>query len=493
MVDYLRRVLKGGSYYFIGLLIAGIVAYSSKIILVRNLSPEDYGLFAAMFTTIAFFLFFRNFGLNISIGQFIPQFKVKKKYSEIKTSIISVLLFQLIISSLFVILFWISADFLALNYFKDPRASFLLRVLSFYFITSIFFKNLASFFKGFQKNRLQSLIEPVKNISMLTMIVLFLYLGYGILAPILAYVFAGLVLLLLFIYPVLKTFNFSKYSFKNLSVFKRMFFFGLPVMMTGVGNKFVSYFDTLMLTYFSSLVEVGVYNIVLPTALLFMLPASAIGAVFMPLISELSARKDFERVKTGMSLLYKYLYMFSAPIIFSLFIFADILIENLFGPGYLIGTLAFRILLVGVLFNMLSELNNQYLIGTGFPKKVFWVMFFGSILNVGLNILLIPLYGISGAAVATSLSYFLMFIISTSKVIHGTKMKLPLFNWFALILGLVAFVGVVYFIKGLIVWNVWIEGAVSLSIGYVVYLYVLKILGILNIEEIKSFVRKITN
>jgi O-antigen/teichoic acid export membrane protein len=105
MVDYLRRVLKGGSYYFIGLLIAGIVAYSSKIILVRNLSPEDYGLFAAMFTTIAFFLFFRNFGLNISIGRFIPQFKVKKKYSEIKTSIISVLLFQLIISSLFVILF----------------------------------------------------------------------------------------------------------------------------------------------------------------------------------------------------------------------------------------------------------------------------------------------------------------------------------------------------------------------------------------------------
>jgi O-antigen/teichoic acid export membrane protein len=224
-----------------------------------------------------------------------------------------------------------------------------------------------------------------------------------------------------------------------------------------------------------------------------MLPASAIGAVFMPLISELSARKDFERVKTGMNLLYKYLYMFSAPIIFSLFIFADILIEKLFGPGYLIGTLAFRILLVGVLFNMLSELNNQYLIGTGFPKKVFWVMFFGSILNVGLNILLIPLYGISGAAVATSLSYLLMFAISTSKVIRGTKMKLPLFHWLALIIGLVAFVGVVYFIKDLISWNVWIEGIVSLSIGYVIYLYILKILGILNVEEIKSFVRRITN
>tara|TARA_Y100000031_G_C8057141_1_gene308902 strand:- start:143 stop:700 length:558 start_codon:yes stop_codon:yes gene_type:complete len=185
--------------------------------------------------------------------------------------------------------------------------------------------------------------------------------------------------------------------------------------------------------------------------------------------------------------------MFSAPIIFSLFIFADILIEKLFGPGYLIGTLAFRILLVGVLFNMLSELNNQYLIGTGFPKKVFWVMFFGSILNVGLNILLIPLYGISGAAVATSLSYLLMFAISTSKVIRGTKMKLPLFHWLALIIGLVAFVGVVYFIKDLISWNVWIEGIVSLSIGYVIYLYILKILGILNVEEIKSFVRRITN
>jgi O-antigen/teichoic acid export membrane protein len=493
MVDYLRRVLKGGSYYFIGLIVAGIVAYTSRVVLVRNLAPEDYGLFAAMFTSIAFFLFFRNFGLNISVGKFIPQFKVKKKYSEIKTSVISVLAFQLLVSSLFVVLFWLSADFLALNYFKDPRASFLIRVFSFYFITSIFFKNLSSFFKGFQKNRLQALIEPVKNISILMLIVVFMYFGYGVLAPVLAYVFVGLILLLLFLYPVLKTFNFWKYPFKNLTVFKRMFIFGIPVMMTGVGTKFVSYFDTLMLTYFSGLAEVGAYNIVLPTALLFMLPASAIGAVFMPLISELSARKDFDRVKTGMSLLYKYLYMFSAPIIFSLFIFADILIENLFGSGYLVGTMAFRILLIGVLFNMLSELNNQYLIGTGFPKQVFWVMFFGSILNVVLNLFLIPRYGLSGAAVATSLSYLLMFTISTAKVIGGTKMKLPLFTWSVLVIGLTAFVGVVYFIKALVAWNVWVEGAVSLSIGYVVYLYVLKILGILNVKEIKSFVHRITN
>ena len=59
MVDYLRRVLKGGSYYFVGLIVAGIVAYTSRVVLVRNLTPEDYGLFAAMFTAIAFFLFFR--------------------------------------------------------------------------------------------------------------------------------------------------------------------------------------------------------------------------------------------------------------------------------------------------------------------------------------------------------------------------------------------------------------------------------------------------
>ena len=64
MVDYLRKVLKGSSYYFIGLIIAGIVAYTSRVVLVRTLAPEDYGLFAAMFTSIAFFLFFRNFGFS---------------------------------------------------------------------------------------------------------------------------------------------------------------------------------------------------------------------------------------------------------------------------------------------------------------------------------------------------------------------------------------------------------------------------------------------
>ena len=118
MVDYLRRVLKGGSYYFIGLLIAGIVAYSSKVILVRNLSPEDYGLFAAMFAVIAFFLFFRNFGLNISLGKFIPELKVKKKHSEIKTSIISVFYLQIISSLIFSTIFFFTSDYLAKVYFK---------------------------------------------------------------------------------------------------------------------------------------------------------------------------------------------------------------------------------------------------------------------------------------------------------------------------------------------------------------------------------------
>jgi hypothetical protein len=72
-------------------------------------------------------------------------------------------------------------------------------------------------------------------------------------------------------------------------------------------------------------------------------------------------------------------------------------------------------------------------------------------------------------------------------------MKLPIFNWISLIVGLAAFVGVVYFIKDLISLNVWVEGIISLLLGYVVYLYVLKILGILNIQEIMSFVRKVTN
>ena len=488
MVDYLRRVLKGGSYYFIGLIIAGVVAYTSRVVLVRNLAPEDYGLFAAMFTSIAFFLFFRNFGLNISVGKFIPQFKVKKKYSEIKTSVISVLAFQLIISSLFVVLFWLSADFLALNYFKDPRASFLIRVFSFYFITSIFFKNLSSFFKGFQKNRLQSIIEPVKNISILTMIVVFMYFGYGVLAPVLAYVFAGLILLLLFIYPVLKTFNFWKYPFKNLTVFKRMFIFGIPVMMTGVGTKFVSYFDTLMLTYFGTLEQVGVYNIILPTALLFMIVVSSISSVFMPMVSELWTRKKYDKVRTAMRLSYRYIFLFGLPFLLSFVIFSDVIIRLLFGEEYLFGNIPFKILLLGIIFNFLLEINKSYLVGIGRPKNVFNIVLFGAVMNIVLNLILIPPLNILGAAIATSVSYLSMSVYSSNFVKDSLSMKLPIKSWMMACIGSLVFLGVIYGTKSLLTQNVWVEIFVGLSMGYTVYLIIMNSFGLLNFREIKHLI-----
>ena len=67
---------------------------------------------------------------------------------------------------------------------------------------------------------------------------------------------------------------------------------GLPFFVTAIGDKVIVYIDTLMLTYFSTLTEVGIYNVVLPSAIIFLDIGGAIATVVFPMSSELWAKGD---------------------------------------------------------------------------------------------------------------------------------------------------------------------------------------------------------
>ncbi len=483
-------MLKGSLVDFIALVFASGFAYLTRLTLLHNLSQAEFGLFYAALTFISIFLMLRNLGMYHAFVKFIPEYVIKKQYGKIKSAFFFIFISQTLFSVIFISVIWYLSPFLAEFYFKDPSSLWILRLLSLYFFTSILFKLTGAYFRGFQNNFVAALIEPVKNLIILLSIISLSYFGFGIFSAVWSYVLVGIVMLFIFYYPAIKTHNLINDKMSDFrKVSSQIIAFGIPVFSVGIGGKFISYFDTLMLTYFGTLEQVGVYNIILPTALLFMIVVSSVSSVFMPMVSELWTRKKYDKVRTAMRLAYRYIFLFGLPFLLSFVIFSDVIIRLLFGEEYLFGNLAFKILLLGIIFNFLLEINKSYLVGIGRPKNVFNIVLFGAVMNIVLNLILIPSLNILGAAIATSVSYLSMSVYSSNFVKDSLSMKLPIKSWMMAGVGSLVFLGVIYGTKAILNQNVWIEIFVGLSIGYIVYLFIMNSFGLLNIREIKHLIK----
>jgi O-antigen/teichoic acid export membrane protein len=484
-MSYLQRAIKGaGTTFVLGAIAAGI-GYATRIYLARSLTPAEYGLFYAVFTFVLFFLFFRDLGLGQALTKYIAEFRVQGNHGLISTATFTVFSLQFMSSLLFAGVFYFSADWLALHYFKEVQAAVLLQFLVLYIIGSVFIRVSKPILQGFQRMFAYASIEVMKNVLVLLGIVLFFTLGYTLLAPVFAYVLVG-PLILLFYFPVLRK-RVSATPQITRSMAKKVMVFGLPVMVTAVGGKIIGYIDTLLLTYFTTTTQVGIYNVVLPSAIILLFLGRSVTAILFPMSSELWAKRDTKRLRAGLHLVHKYLFIFLIPLIGIGIVYAELLITTFFGSAYASGTLALQILLVGVLLYAAAMTNNSMLSAIGKPEQVTKIILFAAGLNIVLNLLLIPSFGINGAAVATTVSYFLVFLLSIRKISSYIHATIPWKQWILLLLPASAFLCTLLWFGKLVVLSIWLELVLSIMVGGLVYILLLYLFGLVKWSDVRKF------
>jgi O-antigen/teichoic acid export membrane protein len=252
----------------------------------------------------------------------------------------------------------------------------------------------------------------------------------------------------------------------------------------------IGYIDTIMLTYFRSFNEVGIYNTVLPTVLVLSYFGASISTVFFPIVSELWAKKDKTRIKWGINFLYKYSLLIVVPIALSLLSFPREILNVLFGPDYSdMGKLSMQILAIGVIFLTFNTINNSILSGLGKPNKVTKIILLAASFNILTNIILIPRFGMDGAALTTTLSYLIILLMSTGYVCKLIKLrKIFLLPWLKTITSGIVFVFIIYFLKIFFIFHFLIEAIICLLIAGTIYLVLTYLLRVWSFEEImKTF------
>lgn len=164
--------------------------------------------------------------------------------------------------------------------------------------------------------------------------------------------------------------------------------------------------------------EVGLYNAALPTAMLIMLPHSAIGSLAISSFSELKER-DEKSVQDSLQRATYWVFSIVFPTFLILTLFSEESLLLLFGRKYTTASTALMVLALGHLIDASVGQVGSLLQSKGHTQYIFYNNVAALAINLVLNIMLIPTYGVTGAALATASSTavtnILMFIETWKK------------------------------------------------------------------------------
>ena len=386
-----------GFFLNILLKVKGII---SLPIIVNFFSKAELGMLSLWHSTSALLIGFYMLNIPDSSNRVILNLHKEKKHTLIADTISSIFTFSFFMY--FIVTFFLS---IALVFFSDDISFEFLAVL----FTLIFAKILAKLglfvFQIFQQTRTIVKAQILIEYGTLALIVIYIYLFDMKHIKHIALMFVPVaVFVSIFMINRLR----KEYSLRFLidfNILKKILKISLFLLPSAYALIIIQNTDLLMIRYFWSLSEVGEYGFALSLASIvgalslaisFFWYSSAVYASQRQLIKMLESINTFAPIFL-ITVILAY-YFFSVPII------------SFVNQEYLNVFPTLQILIIG----LFSNLNIQILSGALFALKkeklILKSIFIGVLVNVFLNFLLVPTYGIIGGAISTSLSYIIILI-----------------------------------------------------------------------------------
>lgn len=194
----------------------------------------------------------------------------------------------------------------------------------------------------------------------------------------------------------------------SFALFRVNIQFGMKAYLAAFFSFLVLRSDLFLVKYYLGPEQAGYYAIAVTLAdMVYMLPVAA-STVLFPKLSAMQDVGDSRQFTKRATILVG---MITASLCIAGTLLAAPAINILYGPAYLTAAPAFIYLLPGILFLGMQTVAVQHLNSIGYPKSIVIIWLFGAVLNFILNIPAIQQYGIVGASVVSSITYFGVFIL----------------------------------------------------------------------------------
>ncbi len=494
--NHLKKIVKGSSIVFIGVFLSKFLAYIYRLLIAR-ISPEQYGLFSIALGITSILVTISLLGLNLGFLRYIPFFRGKGDDEKILLTIRESLKITSIVSMLFSLLVFFFSEKISISFFNNPSLTPILKVMSFSIFFGVLTLMLYDMTIAFQMAKFHVLIKNLlENIIkiLLTFILVYL-LGFGILGAAYGYLFSIIISLIVAIF-VINKYIFKFISFKSIyggsKLRKDLLFYSAPLMFSDLSISVIVWTDTLILGYFRPAAEVGIYNATLPTAHLMYLVPYAFMMLFLPVLAELYSKGEKEILNSIYSRITKWIFFINFMLVSFFFLFSKIILTKFFGQEYSSGSLPLIILSFGLFIGYLVESTQRMFMIQKKTRLIFLLTVFIIISSISLNVLLVPLYGMLGAAIATSITQILAFLLYAISGYSITKINPFKFKYFLNALVLLIILGLIkyFFSESLLI-------MLFLSVIYillsVLLLFITNTIEKEDVIFIKLVLKKITN
>jgi O-antigen/teichoic acid export membrane protein len=380
------------------------LAFIQGIIIARYLLPEGRGIIAIYLAVINMLLPLSELGIKQSSSYFLS----KMKYEINK--IVNTQTITLIISSILTIIL------LSLIYsFKELDNFFILLLIFLSIPLRIYISFTTAYGLSNREINKINIVQLILVISDFIFVVLFFILlnlsvEYYFVSYFLSSLFASIYTFfwLKNSYKITLKINFKEYKEESFIILRKGITYALPLFVIGLNYSA----DLLILDFYVSKDSLGIYAVGVTLAILiWQLPTILSLLVFSYSVSS-NNEKNFSLNLWNKS---KLLMLALIPITLVLTFLLKYLIPLLYGELFTRSFDVVLYLMPGVYFMIAFKLLNGDLAARGYPQIAFYIFSFGAILNIILNIYLIPIFNIEGAAIASSISYIFCSIIFTIK------------------------------------------------------------------------------
>ncbi len=410
--DNLTVGAKGGAIAVVLKASATGLGFLNQIILARILGAGGIGEVLLALSVVNISAQFAKFGMEGAMMRFIPLYIENRDGARLKGTIYFVLKFCFLLSIIFVALVLLLSKFISIDVFHSKGLLTLLPIVAVAIPANVIKGVIGGILKGY-KDAFKALL-PEFLISPFLRVTVFLLLclkGGTPLYAIVAFMSGEFIALFLSIIFLSKKIS-GIGPTERQSEKKEILNVASTMIITGFAAFLFTRADLWIVGIFLSTGDVGVYGVAAQIVTLVTLSLMAFSTIIPPLMSSIHTSGNRDEMRRLVSESTRWILTMTIPLILILILEGRFILQYIYGEKFVEGYTALVILSVGQLINAGTGLVRLLLQMTGAHKSLMKITLFWGALNVGLNIVLVPRFGIVGAALSTAFCISMVNIVS---------------------------------------------------------------------------------
>ncbi|MGA2676541.1 MAG: oligosaccharide flippase family protein [Methanobacterium sp.] len=513
------KIAKGSLVMLIGSFIFRIGGFVYRISLAYLLGPTGYGILGLTLPLIGVLQLSAEGGIPPAIAKYIAQYEALNQPEMIRQIIKTSFKLIIVMGFLLSLTIFILAKPLALDVLHQPLAVVPFQAVSLITPFSVITGELKGVFQGFyQMSNLVITKAFEQSFTIIFAIVLILanfYVAGAVIGTAIGYMVAGVAAFILFRKYVWKHLKDTKRRSrrlnphnnldepftlrKELRLVRMLLLFSVPVVFSSLGELFMYDMGTWVIGAYLPAQFVGYYAAASPIARLPLIISMAVATAVLPATSAALSVNDGELITTYINQAYRYVTIVVLPASLGIAVFATPIISLIF-PGYVEGAEALRILALGMLFFTLYTVSGSISQGVGKPVIPMVALAIGTVIELGLSVILVPKYGINGAALATSIATFLLMVMVAWRTLRYVNVRLEYGNFGKIVIASVIMTIILLFIPTTYAYTSAYHMSIAkilafvyimflALIGALIYISILTLIGGLKRSDVIAFMK----